>query len=157
MPGSDVNAAYLDGLKMLARRELSETQIRRRLARHGHGADAIDEAATRLRDERAIDDARVAEAIARTETSVRRRGRIRVRLTIERAGIAAEIARRAVDEAFDAIDDDALIEASIKKRLRGRETIADDREFQRMYRYLIGQGFEPDRIMAALTARRRGD
>jgi regulatory protein len=155
MPGSGVNAAYLDGLKMLARRELSESQIRQRLGRRGHHADAIDDAVTRLRDERAIDDARVAEAIARTETSVRRRGRLRVRLTIERAGIAAAIAKRAVDQAFDAIDDDALIEASIDKRLHGRETIADEREFQRMCRYLIGQGFEPDRIMAALSARKR--
>ena len=152
MPG-----AYHEALKMLARRELSESQVRQRLARHGHGADAIEEAVTRLRDERAIDDARVAEAIARTETSVRRRGRLRVRLAIERAGIAPATAKRAVDQAFDAIDDDALIESSINKRLHGRESIADDREFQRMYRYLVGQGFEPDRVMAALTARRRGD
>ena len=78
-------------------------------------------------------------------------------MTIERAGIAAATARRAVEEAFGTIDDDALMEASINKRLHGRETIADDREFQRMYRYLVGQGFEPDRVMAALTARRRGD
>ena len=149
-------SAYHEALRMLARRELSESQIRQRLARHGHDADAIEEAVTRLRNERAIDDARVAEAIARTETSVRRRGRLRVRLKIERAGIAAATAKSAVDEAFDTIDDDALMEASIDKRLHGRQTIADDREFQRMYRYLVGQGFEPDRIMTALTARRRG-
>jgi regulatory protein len=149
-------SAYHEALRMLARRELSEWQIRQRLTRHGHDADAIEEAVTRLRNERAIDDARVAEAIARTETSVRRRGRLRVRLKIERAGIAAATAKSAVDEAFDTIDDDALMEASIDKRLHGRQTIADDREFQRMYRYLVGQGFEPDRIMTALTARRRG-
>jgi regulatory protein len=150
-------SAYHEALRMLARRELSESQIRQRLTRHGHDADAIEEAVTRLRNERAIDDARVAEAIARTETSVRRRGRLRVRLKIERAGIAAATAKSAVDEAFDTIDDDALMEASIDKRLHGRQTIADDREFQRMYRYLVGQGFEPDRIMTALTARRRGE
>jgi regulatory protein len=149
-------SAYHEALRMLARRELSESQIRQRLTRHGHDADAIEEAVARLRNERAIDDARVAEAIARTETSVRRRGRLRVRLKIERAGIAAATAKSAVDEAFDTIDDDALMEASIDKRLHGRRTIADDREFQRMYRYLVGQGFEPDRIMTALTARRRG-
>jgi regulatory protein len=150
-----MSTAYLDGLKMLARRELSEAQIRERLARKAHDADAIDAAITRLRDERAIDDARVAEAIARTETSIRRRGKLRVRLQIERAGIAKAIAKQAVDAVFDAIDDDALIEASLKKRLRGRDTIADDREYQRLYRYLAGQGFESDRILRALTARRR--
>jgi regulatory protein len=147
--------AYTDGLKMVARRELSEKQVRQRLARKGHDAEAVDAAIARLREERAIDDARVAEAIARTETSVRRRGKLRVRMQIERAGIAKAIAKQAIDTVFDAIDDAALLEASLRKRLRGRETIADDREFQRLYRYLVGQGFESDRVLAALKARRR--
>jgi regulatory protein len=146
-------SAYADGLKMLARRDLSEWQVRQRLARKGHEAVAIDDAIARLREERAIDDARVAEAIARTETSVRRRGKLRVRMQIERAGIAKVTAKRAVDDLFDGIDDAALLESSLRKRLRGRDTIADDREFQRLYRYLVGQGFEPDRVLAALNAR----
>jgi regulatory protein len=149
------DAAYTDGLKMLARRELSEQQVRQRLARKGHGEQAIDEAVARLREERAIDDARVADAIARTETATKRHGKLRVRMQLERAGIARETAKTAVDGAFETVDDDALIEASLAKRLRGRETIEDDREFQRLYRYLSGQGFESDRIMKALTARRR--
>ena len=147
--------AYIDGLKMLARRELSEHQVRERLARKGHEDDAIEVAIARLREERALDDARVAEAIARTETSIRRRGKLRVRMQIQRAGIDKSIAKRAVDDVFGTIDDEALIEASLSKRLRGRETIADDREFQRLYRYLAGQGFESDRIMKLLATRRR--
>jgi regulatory protein len=146
--------AYLDGLKMLARRELSERQVRQRLARKQHDADDIDLAIARLLEERALDDARVAEAIARTETLVRKRGKMRVRLQIERAGIAKDTAAKAIDEVFGAIDDDALLEASLAKRLRGRETLADDREFQRLYRYLSGQGFDSDRIMKALTLRK---
>jgi regulatory protein len=147
--------AYVDGLKMLARRELSEMQIRQRLARKGHEREAIDRAVARLREERAIDDVRVAEAIARTETSLRRRGKLRVRMQIQRAGIANATAKRAVDEIFETVDDAAQLEASLAKRLRGRDTIADDREFQRLYRYLIGQGFESDRVLKALSTRRR--
>ena len=147
--------AYIDGLKLLARRELSEQQVRQRLARKGHEPDAIDDAVTRLRSERALDDARVAEAIARTETSIRRRGRIRVQLQIQKAGIDKSTAKRAIDEVFESIDDRALIDAALDKRLRGREEITDDREFQRLYRYLAGQGYESEKIMQALTARRR--
>ncbi len=149
------NPAYIDGLKMLARRELSEAQIRQRLTRKQHPADDIDAAIARLRDERAIDDARVAEAIARTETSIRRRGKLRVRMQIERAGIAKAVARHAIDEVFGAIDDDALLEASLNRRLRGRTTIADDREMQRLYRYLVAQGFESDRVVRRLHQLRR--
>jgi regulatory protein len=148
-------SAYLEGLKMLARRELSEMQVRQRLARKGHEPQAIDEAVERLRAERALDDHRVAEAIARTETGIRRRGKVRVRMQIERAGISKETAKRAVDEVFGAIDDGALLQSSLSKRLRGRDTIEDDREFQRIYRYLIAQGFESDQVMQALSARKR--
>jgi regulatory protein len=149
------SVAYIDGLKMLARRELSESQVRQRLARKGHEPDAVDEAVARLLGERAIDDTRVAEAIARTETTVHRRGKARVRLQIERAGIAKSIARQTVDEVFGEIDSEAHLQAALKKRLRGRATITDDREFMRLFRYLLGQGFDTDQVMKALTARRR--
>ncbi len=151
------NAAYIDGLKMLGRRELSEQQVRQRLARKQYSQDEIDDAVARLRDERAINDQRVAEAIARTETGIRKRGKVRVRMQIERAGIAKETAKAAIDDVFETIDDEALLESSLRKRLRGRETIADDREFARLFRYLIGQGFESDRVMTALKAYRRKD
>jgi regulatory protein len=141
---------------MLARRELSEAQVRQRLTRKGHDADAVDAAVTRLREARAIDDARVAEAIAHTEVSVKRRGKLRIRRQIEQAGIAPATARRAIDAVFEAVDDDALLEASLARRLRGRDRIADAAEFRRLYRYLIVQGFESDRVMTALKARRRG-
>jgi regulatory protein len=135
---------------MLARRELSEAQIRQRLSRRGETQDSIDAAVARLKSERSIDDARVAAAIARTETGLRKRGRRRVLQQIEAAGIARSIASRAVDEVFEDLDADALLSAALARRLRGRERIADDRQFQRLFRYLSAQGFDSDRILAHL-------
>jgi len=77
-----------------------------------------------------------------------------VRREIENAGITGATARRALDEVFDGIDADAQLQASLAKRLRGREAIADEAEFRRLYRYLIAQGFEADAVMKALNARR---
>ena len=148
-------SAYIDGLKMLGRRELSEQQVRQRLARKAYEQDEIDDAVARLREERAIDDQRVAEAIARTETGIRKRGKVRVRMQLERAGIAKGTAKQALDDVFEGIDGDALLESSLRKRLRGRETIEDEREFSRLFRYLTGQGFESDRVMRALRVKRR--
>jgi regulatory protein len=145
--------AYVDGLKMLARRELSEAQVRQRLARRGYDEDAIEQAVARLKAERALDDARVAAAIARTETAIKRRGKVRVTRAIESAGIARTVARSAVDELFGELDPDALIASSLARRLRGGRMIADDREFQRLYRYLIAQGFDADQVLRALRAR----
>ena len=136
---------------MLARRELSESQLRQRLARREHSPDDIDAAIERLKANRSLSDERVAAAIARTETGVRKRGKLRVKRQIEAAGISSAIAQHAIDEVFETIDPDALLAASLQKRLRGRERIADQREYARLYRYLLGQGFDSDRIRRALV------
>ena len=135
---------------MLGRRELSEAQVRQRLARKQFDESDIDDAVARLIGERAIDDVRVAEAIARSETAIRKRGKLRVKRKIESAGIAAAIAKRAVDDVFGALDGDALLESALVKRLRRGKSPSDPREFNRLYRYLVGQGFEPDRVLARL-------
>ena len=142
---------------MLAARELSEAQLRQRLSRRGHGADDIDAVVDRLKADRTLDDSRVAGVIARSEVGLRKRGKLRVRRRIEAAGIASALAQRAVDEAFRDVDADALMSAALDKRLRGRDSIEDDREFQRLYRFMIGQGFEPDRVLALLRRYRRAE
>lgn len=145
---------YLDALRLLARRELSEAQVRQRLARRQHTTEDIDAAIGKLKEEELLDDQRVAEAIARSETSIRRRGKLRIKQQLARAGIAPATARRAIDVVFSDIDDDALLEAALFKRLRHGRLIADEREFRRLYQYLISQGFEPDRALKILSAKR---
>jgi regulatory protein len=152
----DSRRAYIDALRMLGRRELSEAQIRQRLARREHDPEAIDEAVARLIEERAIDDNRVAEAIARMETGIRKRGKLRVRRKIESVGISPAIARRALDEVLGNLDDDDLLESALAKRLRRGAAIGDEREFNRLYRYLVGQGFEPQRVLALLKKNHKG-
>jgi regulatory protein len=144
---------YLTALKMLARRELSEAQLRLRLTRREHPSDAIDTALARLKAEGSLDDERVAGMIARSETGLKKRGRYRVLRQIEAAGIAPAIARRAVDETFATIDGDALMNEALGRRLRGKTRIDDDKAFNRLYRYLVTQGFEPDRVLALLRSK----
>jgi regulatory protein len=153
--GKFVPTARVAALRMLARRELSESQIRQRLVRRGYAADEIDSAIERLKTDGSINDARVAGAIARTETSVKRRGRLRVAQALARAGIDRATARGAVESTFNDIDDDTHLNAALERRLKNGRLIADDREFQRLFRYLASQGFESDTILKALTARRR--
>lgn len=149
------NTAYVDGLRMLARRELSEAQTRQRLVRRGHDQEAVEAAIGRLVEERALDDRRVAEAIARMETGIKGRGRHRVRRRIEDAGISSVVARQAIDAVFEHLDDEAMLTHALEKRLRGRPEVEDDRDAQRLYRALLAQGFDSDRILRAISSRRR--
>jgi regulatory protein len=148
-------AAYADAVKMLSRRELSEAQIRQRLARRGHSETAIESAIARLRETHAIDDVRVAEAIARNQIATKRRGSWRAERHIVQAGITPAIARRATRAVSETIDPDEQIEISLSKRLRGGKRLTDEKTFHRLYRYLVGQGFEPDRVLAILRKHQR--
>lgn len=145
----------MSALRLLALRELSEAQVRQRLAKRDHSPEDIDAAIDRLKAERALDDRRVAGAIARRETSFRKRGRRRVELALAKAGVDRDVARRALDEHFEQTDRTALIEEALARRLRGQSAIKDDAEFRRLYRYLAGQGFEADEILRTLHPRRR--
>jgi len=52
------------------------------------------------------------------------------------------------------VDADGLLLAALGRRLRDGRHIADDREFQRLYRHLTAQGFESDQVLRLLRSRR---
>jgi SOS response regulatory protein OraA/RecX len=92
--------------------------------------------------------------MARSEVLIKRHGRLRAQRQLEAAGLSASIARTALDEVFSAIDQNALIGAALGRRLRGARAIEDEAEFRRLYRFLIGQGFDSDLVLRTLKARR---
>ncbi len=145
--------AYVAGLTLLARRELAEAQVRTRLAKRQFDEEEIDAAVTRLLRERALDDRRTALACARTEVRIRHRGRARVVRQIEALGIARDVAREAVAEVFAEVDEAALLEQALDRRIRHGMSLSDPAVFRRVHRYLLGQGFEPARVMTLLRRR----
>ena len=146
--------AYVTGLRMLARRELSEAQIRVRLDRRGFEPAEIDAAVARLRHERALDDRRTALACARTEAHVKRHGRLRVLRQLDALGIDRGIARAAVSEVFTDIDDDSLLAQALEKRLRG-DAAPSRASMQRVRRYLLARGFPAAQVSAVIRSRFR--
>ncbi len=148
--------AYLVGLTLLARRELSESQVRARLRRREFDDGEIDDALQRLREEKAVDDARVARAYARTEANIRQRGRDRILRVLHTMGIAPSTARTAVDEVFAEVDEGALLEQALQRRVRHGADVTNRQTLARLHRYLVGQGFEPGQVMELLRRRAKG-
>jgi regulatory protein len=157
--------AYTQALTWLARRELSERQVRDRLSKREYEDDAIDGAVERLKTERALDDRRGALACARSAVRLKGRGRERVRRSIESLGISRDLARAAVDEVFTEVDESALIDRALAKRwprttaggpagAAADSPAIDRRGLQRIYQALVRQGFPGDRVMQAIKARR---
>ena len=140
--------AYTLALTLLSARELSEAQLRTRLKRREFDAAAIDEAVARLKQDRTLDDRRVAGAIARMESSIKHRGRARVIQKIRQAGIDDDTAEAAVQEVFEEVDESALLDRALERRMRGQTPgELDDKGRARVVRGLIAQGFRLEAIL----------
>jgi regulatory protein len=143
-------SAYTDALRLLARRELSEKELRDRLMDRDHRREEIDRVVAHLLETKALDDARVARAFARTAAEVKGRGRLRIMRELSAMGVARETATEAVSEVFGDVDERALIAKALQKKMRGKSRISDAAEHARLYQYLMRQGFTPAGIVAAL-------
>jgi regulatory protein len=143
-------SAYTDALQLLARRELSEKQLRDRLVDHEHPREEIDRVVAHLLESKALDDGRVARTYARTAIDVKGRGRLRVTRELNEMGIARETASEAIAEIFADVDERTLIAKALQKKMRGRPRIANAAEHARLYQHLMRQGFTPAGITTAL-------
>src|SRR5688572_30412513 len=132
-------SAYLDGLKLLGRRELSAADLRSRLLDREHTAEEADAAIARLLETGALDDRRVAGAYARTASKVKGRGRLRVTRELQAMGIARDVIAEAVAEVFGDIDERALIDRAIQKKLRGGPRPSTMQPRARLYQFLMRQ------------------
>lgn len=143
-------SAYTDALQLLARRELSEKQLRDRLTDRGHPVDEINRVVQHLLETKSLDDARVARAHTRTAANVKGRGRLRVMRELNEIGIARDVATEALAEVFADVDERALIAKALQKKMRGRPRITSAAEHARLYQFLMRQGFTPAGISSAL-------
>lgn len=145
--------AYTVALTLLSARELSEHQLRARLARRKIEPEDINTAVHRLKTDGTLDDRRVARAIARMESEIKHRGRARVVQKIRQAGIDSDTADDAVREVFEEVDEDALLERAMERRLRGTSRRdLDDMGRARVVRGLMAQGFRLEQILKRLKA-----
>jgi regulatory protein len=143
--------AYTTALTLLARRELSTRQLRDRLVRRKFDADDIQAVVERLTRDRTLDDRRVAVAFARFEASIKGRGKRRVVQAVQRLGVDSGVAEEAVDEVFEEIDEGALFERALERRLKGTAVRdLDEKSRARIVRHLVGQGFDLSRVLRAL-------
>jgi len=135
----------------LGARELSVRQVRARLARRAFEPADVDAAVTALLDDGTLNDRRVALAAARLEGVIRHRGRVRVLQKIRQLGIDSDIAGSAVDEVFADVDEGALLERELTRKLRGQSVgDLDEPARARLVRSLAAKGFAIDAILKHL-------
>ncbi len=156
-PEKALQAAYAGGLRLLARREISEARLRERLAARDLPAEAVDGAIAKLKAAGALDDRRAVRACARTIVLVKQRGRLRARQELQKLGFAPDLAAAAIDEWLAPAAEATLLDKVIARQLRGRNAdLSDPAVFRRVYGALVRRGFSPSTVQTALRNRARG-
>lgn len=143
--------AYELALKLLARRDHSTSQLRDRLKKNQYSSNDIALAISRLTESRALDDTRSAIAYARRSANVKLRGKRRTQQELQVRGFDFSVASDAVETVFDDIDETAVLERAIQKRLSG--PVRTRTQFQKLYKALLHQGFPSEAVACALLAR----
>jgi regulatory protein len=147
-PEAEQSAASvrLAAMNLLARREHSELELRRKLASRGFEPALIDAAIASLLADRLLDDARFTEAYIRYRRS-RGYGPVRIRQELKERGVSDELLADFINER-DALWREQVAEVH-SKRFSG-ESPADYKERARQARFLQYRGFTHEQIQRVL-------
>ncbi len=140
-------------LKILAARPRSESQLRERLiARPWARAELVDECIVKLKELGYVDDTAFARSYANYRLNAKPIGRSRVARELAGKRVARETIARALDSVFEDVDQGALIDRAIEKRIRTHGRPTDKAGEKRMFDYLVRLGFEYDLVIGKLRA-----
>jgi regulatory protein len=131
-------------LRLLARREHSREELRRKLAPHVEEGDDVSILLDDLAARGWLSDARFAELTARAKA--RRFGPLKLAHYLKSRGLGEEIIAAGIKAA--GVDGTASIEAIWRSRFR--DLPVDERDKARQVRFLQGRGFPLDEIFRFL-------
>ncbi|MBA2367039.1 MAG: regulatory protein RecX [Actinobacteria bacterium] len=136
--------------RLLSRRGYFEHELRSRLLRAGHEADAVETAMGRLRTLELLDDAALARSWIEERTRTKPRSQQALRRELEDRGVGPEV----VDQALMSCAPDDVAQA------RALATVAVSRmaglplevQARRLRGRLLGRGFETEIVTEAVRA-----
>lgn len=163
--------AWAAALGLLARRDLSEGEVRERLGRREYAEPEVEEAVGRLRDLGYLDDSALARALAASRAAGRLHGPNRITAYLRQRRLPPDLVRSAVEEAFPGGAETELAkQAASRLTARGKKAAAipdeEDRygrrqeerkRRERLLRRLLGRGFGWEAALAAVAAAEPGE
>ena len=150
----NMRSTYDRALDLLAIRARSVSELRRKLIQKGEEPAAVDEAISKLIDQKLLDDAEFARQFARSKVVGAGASRRRISAELARKGVARSVADTAIDELGDTegIDVSAAIHRVAEKKWRSLAKLDAETARRRLYGFLARRGFNPDEIRSAIAA-----
>lgn len=167
-PRPDARTAALG---LLARRDLSEAEVRERLGQREYAEPEVEEAVGRLRDRGYLDDGALAKALAASRAAGRLHGPNRVADYLRRRRLPPDLVRSAVEEAFPGGAETELAKQAAARLASSRAKAPaipgeedgyrrrqeERKRRERLLRRLVGRGFTWEAALAAVSAADPGE
>ncbi len=147
-----VLGAYDRALGILAARDRSSTELRRRLVQKGIEPGPAEVAVARLVEQGVVDDARYARAVVRAKALGAGASRRRVSQELARRGVERGVADEAVAEVWreEEVDQREAAERLARKRLGMMGKLDAQTQRRRLYAFLARRGYDADEIRHAM-------
>jgi regulatory protein len=150
---SDVKVVQTAALRLLARREHSTEELRRKLLAKGHPAEAVAAVVTALSGKRLVSDDRFVSSYVHHHAS-RGQGPVRIRAELRQHGVPEDAIEAGLADAE--VDWDRLA-AQIRARKFSSRPPATLAERAKQARFLQYRGFTAEQIRAALKSSASGE
>ena len=147
LAGGDAKAAELTAVRLLARREHTREELRRKLLDKGYAPEIVEPVIEKLAGKRLVSDDRYISSFVHAH-SRRGHGPTRIRAELRQRGIEAT----RVEEEFERAGVDwVALAAQVRRRKFGAAAPKSLTERAKQSRFLQYRGFEADQIRAALS------
>lgn len=131
------------------RAEHSTGELRDRLRRWGLTPGDANSVIERLASRRLVDDSRFARMFAREKIEYCGWGRRKIAMALRAKGVDAETTAETLDDIDTEIYDSRLTEI-VGRKLRSLPDPASYESRTKAFRFAVGRGFEPDRVIKAI-------
>jgi regulatory protein len=141
-------------LNLLARRDRTVAELRRRLTDKGYGAEDVVATLARLTELGYLDDCRVARTWAAAALRTGRMFGPRLRMELLKKGVPREVAEDVCREAAQGHDEGAAARELLARRYPDWDpATAEPAQRQRLYRFLLRRGVSPSTAISVLGNR----
>lgn len=138
--------AKLRAMHLLTAQNRTEAQLREKLMKDGYPREVVDCALDYVKSYHYVDDERYADSYM--QSMLGKKSRKIIFLELERRGVSAEIIERVMEQTED-MPEEEMIDALVRKRA-GEPHKMDDKEFRRVYGYLMRRGYQSGEILDVL-------
>jgi regulatory protein len=144
--------AYRRAVLRLARRDQTAAELRRALLERGHGAEEVEAAIERLRNEKFLDDAGYAERFARSRLAHQGLGRARIRMALRQRGVEDGQTEAGIRTALREVDETAVLDSLARRYWKQHERVEPARRLPRLWAFLLRRGFPSGLVRERLSA-----